>query len=63
MIKHEGSLVDIGKLMQQLERSEKARSDTEDKLRELQKELGKSLQKFDSIGKLIYIIFHFKYFL
>ncbi|XP_076053970.1 cell division cycle and apoptosis regulator protein 1-like isoform X3 [Oratosquilla oratoria] len=39
LIMYEGSLVDVGKLLQQLERSDKARSDTEEKLKELQKDL------------------------
>ncbi|KAL7643954.1 UNVERIFIED_CONTAM: hypothetical protein RMT77_005966 [Armadillidium vulgare] len=42
VVKYEGSLVDIGKLMQQLERSERARSDTEEKLKELQKDLSQT---------------------
>lgn len=41
-MKYGGSLVDIGKLIQQLEKSENARSNTEEKLKELQKELSKS---------------------
>lgn len=39
VVKYGGSLVDIGKLIQQLEKSENARSNTEEKLKELQKEL------------------------
>lgn len=39
VVKYGGSLVDIGKLIQQLEKSENARSSTEEKLKELQKEL------------------------
>lgn len=39
VVKYGGSLVDIGKLIQQLEKSENARNSTEEKLRELQKEL------------------------
>ena len=37
--KYGGSLVDISKLMQQLEKSDNTRSNTEEKLKELQKEL------------------------
>lgn len=47
VVKYEGSLVDISKLMQQLERSEKARNDTEEKLKELQRDLGKNLFYWD----------------
>lgn len=39
VVKYGGSLVDIGKLMQQLEKSDNTRSNTEEKLKELQKEL------------------------
>lgn len=45
MINYEGSIISIGKLMQQLERSQKARTDTEDKLRQLQKELEQSKEE------------------
>ncbi|KAG0716692.1 hypothetical protein GWK47_009079 [Chionoecetes opilio] len=39
VVKYGGSLVDIGKLMQQLEKSDTTRSNTEEKLKEVQKEL------------------------
>uniref|UniRef100_A0A0P4VTH8 THAP-type domain-containing protein n=1 Tax=Scylla olivacea TaxID=85551 RepID=A0A0P4VTH8_SCYOL len=39
VVKYGGSLVDISKLMQQLEKSDNTRSNTEEKLKELQKEL------------------------
>ncbi|KAK3887369.1 hypothetical protein Pcinc_008487 [Petrolisthes cinctipes] len=39
VVKYGGSLVDIGKLMQQLEKSDNARNNTEEKLKELQKDL------------------------
>ncbi|CAL4122590.1 unnamed protein product, partial [Meganyctiphanes norvegica] len=45
MISYEGTIISIGKLMQQLERSQKARTDTEDKLRQLQKELEQSKEE------------------
>jgi len=39
MILHKGALVDIDKLIQQLQRSEKARASTEQKLKDMQEEL------------------------
>lgn len=46
VVRYGGSLVDIGKLMQQLEKSDNTRSNTEEKLKELQKELSKSFIDF-----------------
>ncbi|KAA0194922.1 hypothetical protein HAZT_HAZT005352 [Hyalella azteca] len=40
VVRYEGSLVDVAKLMQQLQRSEKALIDTEEKLRTTQKDYG-----------------------
>lgn len=45
VVKYGGSLVDISKLMQQLEKSDNTRSNTEEKLKELQKELSKCFLK------------------
>ncbi|XP_047502401.1 cell division cycle and apoptosis regulator protein 1-like [Penaeus chinensis] len=56
VVKYGGSLVDIGKLIQQLEKSENARSSTEEKLKELQKELmfskDESKKAYDKCSKL-----------
>ncbi|ROT79733.1 putative cell division cycle and apoptosis regulator protein 1-like isoform X2 [Penaeus vannamei] len=56
VVKYGGSLVDIGKLIQQLEKSENARSSTEEKLKELQKELmfskEESKKAYDKCSKL-----------
>lgn len=40
MISYQGALVDVGKLMEQLERSEKARLDADEKVKALQLQLG-----------------------
>lgn len=45
MVKYNGALVDVGKLMSQLERSEKARVDTEGCMVDLKNENGKLQEK------------------
>lgn len=40
LISYQGALVDVGKLMEQLERSEKARLDTDEIVKVLQLQLG-----------------------
>lgn len=40
IISYNGALLDVSKLMEQLERSEKARLDADEKLKSLQQELG-----------------------
>lgn len=41
LISYQGAFIDVGKLMEQIERSEKARLNTDENVKELQIQLGK----------------------